>query len=137
MVEAINLKELNGDELVEEWFLAKEEEDLAKNLKQTIESEITTRIPGDEESTVTKKRNDYKLTVTRRLTRSIEKNYEKFMDKFDDDVNPIIMKPSIDLVKLRAIETANPKLAKITKKFITVKPAKPSVKIEKIKKEEV
>ena len=129
-------KDVPGDDLVGYWIKYRSEEDSAKALRVAVESEIAERMPGDDEGTVSKESKGLKITVTRKLSRKVESNYKEFMDDFPKDLNPIALKPSVDLKVLRAIEKANVTLATIAHKFITVKPAKPSVKITEIKKEE-
>lgn len=117
--------------LSQRWLNAKEDEQTAKDRRLAVEEQITAMVTGEIEGTANAQDGEYKVKVTRKLTRTLDIDaYLAVKAQIPISVDPVIYKPDLDLKKLRAIETANPDLYKVCTAFITVKPAKASVKIE-------
>jgi hypothetical protein len=110
---------------------AKEED--ARRHRISLEEEISKLLPGKDEGTVSDKSDCFKITVTRKFTRSLDsKVYSEEKTNIPPDLDPVVMTPKLDLKRLRAIESANPTLFAICQKFITVKPAKVAVKVTEV-----
>jgi hypothetical protein len=108
-------------------------ENAAKDERQALEIQLAKTITGPDEGTAKAEIASYMVTVTRKLTRTIDfKKYEELKPLIPDGLSPVIFKPELDLKKLRAIESVNPGMAIMCSRFITSKPAKPSIKIERI-----
>jgi hypothetical protein len=73
----------------------------------------------------------YKITVTSSMTRKLdEKKWKDIEDSIPEDLRPVNYKPSIDLKGIRYLQENYPDTYAIIAKALTVKPAKPSVKVE-------
>lgn len=119
--------------LAERWRAARLREDLAKEERILVEELIAQELPGPDEGAVSDKNEDFKVTVTRKFTRSLDsKVYSQEKTNIPPDLDPVVMTPKLDLKRLRAIESANPTLFAICQKFITVKPAKVAVKVAEV-----
>lgn len=117
--------------LSQRWLNAKEDEQTAKDRRLTVEEQIAAMVTGELEGTANAQDGEYKVKVTRKLTRTLDMDaYLAIKSQIPIAVDPVIYKPDLDLKKLRAIEIANPDLYKVCTAFITVKPAKASVKVE-------
>jgi len=125
--------ELSLESLVKSFQLIKAQEEHYRSLRVEIELAISALIPGELEGTESREVDGLKIKVVRKLTRTLdEKLYFKNMYLIPKSIDPVIYKPSLDLKKLRAIETANPEVFAVCQKFISVKPAKDSVKVEEV-----
>lgn len=119
--------------LSKSWLEAKAAEDNARNWRISLEQEMESLIPGPEEGSATKTEDHYKITLTRKYTRTIDHDIcdEAIMRGLvPSDI--IRYKPELNMKVLRAIETANPAAFKACEKFITIKPAKTAVKVEEV-----
>ena len=116
------------------WLHLKADEEINKEVRYGIEEEIAALLPGPDEGTESTKDGGLKISVTRKLTRTIDAEaYEAYKGRLPASINPVRYKPELDLKKLRAIESANPDVLAICQKFISVKPSKVSIKIEEVK----
>ena len=121
-------------QLSEQWLSLKESERIAQEARYLIEEEIAELLPGPDEGTESTEDSGLKISVTRKLTRSIDMDsYEEVKDLIPKGLSPVKFKADLDLKKYRAIEEANPDLFKVCQKFVSVKPAKVSIKVEEVK----
>jgi len=116
-------------ELCSQYILAKAAEAAAKNHRLSIEAEIIKAFNTDKlEGTETKAIAGFKVSVTSKLTRTLD--YEQYQSLgLPENLGFVDMTPSINLKNLRVIERVDPSLVA---RCITVKPAKPSIKIEEV-----
>lgn len=108
---------------------AKAKEAAAKEDRLMVEAELLSAIkPTKVEGTETKATDGYKVSVTTKLSRSLD--YDRYQAlELPDNMAFVDLKPSINLKNLRMIERLDPALVA---QCVTVKPAKPSIKIEEV-----
>lgn len=107
---------------------AKDIEDSAKKQRIELEGEIAKIVATKEEGVEKMKAGQFMVSVTSKLTRSLDyEAYRAVEEGIPEGVRCVDMKPALNLKKLRALEMIDPALPA---QFITVKPAKPSVKLE-------
>ena len=107
---------------------AKAKEEEAKIQRIEAEEGIAAILGIKEEGTVKRTVWGYSVTVTTKLTRTLDYEvYRAIEDGIPEGVRCVDMKPSLNLKKLRALEMVDPSLPAM---FITTKPAKASVKLE-------
>jgi len=105
-------------------------ETAAKESRVKIEAALAGLIATKEEGTDTLETDAYKVTVTNKLTRDLDyPAYQSIEEGLPVGLRCVVMKPALDIKKLRALELADPSLPAL---FISTKPAKASVKIEPI-----
>lgn len=120
--------------LSKEWLELKASEEHVKETRYAIEEEIAALLPGPDEGIQYTEDYGLKISVTRKLTRSIDmESYEEVKDLIPSGLSPVKFKADLDLKKYRAIEAANPDVFKVCQKFISVKPAKAAIKVEEVK----
>lgn len=108
----------------------KERESELADMRKELESELAAAIAMQDEGTDTEKTSRYKITVTSKLTRTLDyPAYLAIENDIPEGVRCVRMKPELDLKKLRAMEMVRPGFSA---QFVTTKPAKPSVKVEVI-----
>jgi len=86
-----------------------------------------------EEGTTSLKTEYFKVSATGKLTRSLdEERLEEVQSQVPQDLfaKVIEYKPSLNLKALRAVEQANPAAYRVFAQAITVKPGKPTAKVE-------
>ena len=107
---------------------AKHAEGEAKRQRVVFEDEISSLIATKEEGTESVIAGFFKITVTSKLTRSLDyQAYLAIEDGLPEGIKCIDLKPSLNMKKLRALELIDPDFLA---QFITTKPAKSSVKVE-------
>ena len=108
----------------------KERESELADIRKELETELAAAIATQEEGTDTEKTSRYKITVTSKLTRTLDyPAYLAIENDIPEGVRCVRMKPELDLKKLRAMEMVRPGFSA---QFVTTKPSKPSVKVEVI-----
>jgi len=128
--------ELTLESLVKSLQLMRSQEEHYRSMRTECEMRIADMLPGADEGTTTAEVDGLKVRVVRKFNRTLdEKAYRENMYLIPSAINPIVMKPTIDMKVLRAIETANPEAFKVCQKFISVKPAKASVSVEDMREE--
>lgn len=119
---------------ISERFLEiKEIEIELKAERETIESALIDWLGAKEEGAKVHTIGDYKITITGRMTRSVDADvWDDVYGKIPEDLRAVVnWKPSLDLRGLRYIQENEPEVYKVLAKAITVKPAKTSVTITK------
>lgn len=124
------------ERLSQAWLDLKQAESEVVNRRKEIEEQIANLIPGPDEGSKSANLGNVKISVTRKLTRKIdEERYIQHRAFFTEHTSPVKVDYKIDLKKLREIEKYEPGLYQIATRFITAKPAKPSVKVELVEQE--
>lgn len=124
----------NLTRLSEDWIYFKNREDSAYDERLKIEAQICALLVGDE-GTTSGIAGGYKISVTRKNSYIVDNDaYLNVSDQIPSSLNPVRYKPALDLKLFRAVEKSNPKVFKLFIQFITIKPAKPSIKIEEVTK---
>lgn len=126
------MNHLTISELSAAWLTAKADEDSAKARRLEIEAAIVAAIPGADEGTATEKTEAIKVSVTRKLTRSVDTEALQEHWSFLPAQAQAVFKWSadIDTRKLRAAQDMAPDAYAAAAQFITAKPSKPGVKVE-------
>lgn len=126
------------EQLSQEWLEAKHAEVQALEKRREIEEEILSMIQTRDEGTTSETMGSLKLSVTFKMDRKVDANgVQEVWNMLPPLVQEaFIWKPDLVLRHARAIESANPEAYKILAQFITVKPARPSVKVEQKQEEE-
>ncbi len=122
-------KESIMKEICQKFMEAKAREAAAKEERLRVEAELLAAIkPEKLEGTETRATDGFKVSVTTKLSRSLD--YEKYrsMD-LPENMAFVDLKPAINLKNLRMIERLDPALVA---QCVTTKPAKPSIKIEEV-----
>lgn len=120
------------DTLSAAWLAAKADEDAARARRYEIEAQIVAMLPGADEGTTTNKLDTVKVSVTRKLTRSVDTAALQEHWSFLPAQAQAVFKWSadIDTRKLRAAQDMAPDAYAAAAQFITAKPSKPGVKVE-------
>lgn len=113
------------------WREAKAAEDGARQRRVELETQILELAGVKEEGSQHVDTAYFRVTTVGKLTRSLDAAaWEAIRGDVPADLAPVDYKPSLDLKKLRAIETANPELYQKIAQCISTKPAKPSIKVD-------
>ena len=113
------------------WRECKAAEDVARERRIDAEQKIIEILGVAEEGATTQKTEFFAVTTTGKLIRSLDiAAWEAVRGDVPDEISPVVYKPSLDLRKLRAIETTNPSVYKIVLCALTVKPGKPAISVE-------
>lgn len=120
------------DDLANQWRIAKDKEESAKQLRIFLEGEILKLHPArDEGSETFTTPQGFKIKLTGKLTYKVQ--LDKLIEltkSWPEDVRPIKAKVEADETKLKAIRTDAPKLWSDIAAAVTVSPAKTGVAIE-------
>lgn len=117
------------------WLTAKGAENLARKARIDVEREIISMVGAKSEGAQTAEVGPYKITTTGKLTRKLDTTaYMSVINDVPVEVSPVEFNPSLDLKKLRALETANPGVYAIVSSCIEIKPAKTAVTVALIDK---
>lgn len=120
------------DDLANQWRIAKEKEESAKNLRIFLENEILKLHPAREEGSESfTTPAGFKVKLTGKLSYKVQ--LDKLIEltkSWPEDVRPIKAKLEADETKLKAIRNDAPKLWSDIAQAVTVSPAKTGVTIE-------
>ena len=109
-------------------------EDDAKASRIEAEAILVSMLENKIEGTVHEEDGNVKVTVSFKITRSVDGAavQEAWNDLPEIVKDAFIWKPDLVLKQARALESANPAAYAVLAKYITAKPAKPSIKIEEV-----
>lgn len=131
----MNPNEVPVEILCRSWLDAKRDEEEAANRRKALGFAIAARLPAFHapEGVELRAFGDVRLTIKHSMTRSVDKAIaEAWADLPELVQKSFRWKPEIELKNLRAMEFANPELYAVAAKYITSKPALPSVSVEAI-----
>lgn len=95
-------------------------------------AQILELVAYEPEGVATTVTDEYEVKVTGKLNRTLdEKEYKKIRGSLSMKEDPVVMKPSLDLRKFRALETLNPDAFQLVTRCVTVKAGKPSISIKR------
>lgn len=119
--------------LAADWQIYKKLEDEAKAKRVEVEALIAQELQGDgDEGTTTAKLDVLKVSVTRKMNRTVDTSALQAawttLPAFAQAA--FTWKADVSLALLRKLQFDYPALYEAAAKFITTKPARPSVKIE-------
>lgn len=123
------------DQLGAAWLQAKAEEAEANKRRVAIEEQIVARVGVKDEGTFSASTSHFKFSTTGRVTRTLDADALHGLDAVIPAAilqRLVEYKPSLRLAELRYIENNEPDYYRAFSKALTVKPAKPGVKIEEI-----
>ena len=116
-------------DICQKYILAKSREAAAKAERLAAEADLLSAIkPSKIEGTETRATEGFKVSVTTKLTRSLD--YDRYLSlDLPENLGFVDLAPTINLKNLRMIERLDPALVA---QCITTKPAKPSIKVEEV-----
>ena len=121
-------KQMNIEMVADKIMELKRREEIAKTERAMLEEQLAKEISDRVEGTVSLTAGNYKVTVTSKLTRTLDyPAYQAIENDIPEGVRCVRFKPELDLKKLRAMDAVRPGFSAA---FITTKPARPSVKVE-------
>jgi hypothetical protein len=116
-------------DLCMKYMEAKAAEAAAKEERLMAEAALLAAVrPSKLEGTETRATDGFKVSVTSKLSRSLDYDAYRAMD-LPENIAFVDMKPTINLKNLRMIERLDPALVA---QCVTVKPAKPSIKVQEV-----
>ena len=120
------------DILATEWLEAKEAEKLANERRKEIEADIISLVGVAEEGTTNGETEHYKIKTVGKLTRSLnDSQLQADWDTLPDEIKKCVKwKTSLDTKNLRSLESMRDDLIPVMSRYLTTKPAKPSVVVE-------
>lgn len=125
------LSETSLDELCESWSILKQTENKAKDERLQVEAAICALVDVPTEGTNTTTTALFKCKAVGKMTRKLDpKIWAEIEQDIPEALRPVQVKLSLDIKKLKAIETANPDVWAKIARAITSKDAKPSISIE-------
>lgn len=121
-------------ELAESIIHLKNIEASAREERIRIEQMIIDKVGAKEEGTTTAEDGNFKVKTIGKLTRSIDTNaVQADWDNLDPAIQKCIKwKADLDTKNLRSLEAMRDDLVPVIAKYMTTKPAKPSVTIEEL-----
>lgn len=124
----------NLDQLAYALEVAKQHEAEARDNRLRAEEALIAAVGLKDEGTQTAKTDWYKVSVTQSLTRSLTPDFAERLDTLDPAIfcTLIKMKPELSVSELKRLATANPDAYRLVCSAVITKPAKPSVKVERI-----
>ena len=128
-------REKTLDELAFDLEIAKTSLDIAKRELERAEQALLAVVPCELEGSTTTTSNFYKITAVGKLTRTLDVDGLDDLRKLVPEkifARVIRFKPELSLRDLRYLELNEPNDYSIFAEFITTKPAKTSVKVERI-----
>jgi len=118
-------------EIVQGIIDAKNAEDAAKKQRIELEEELVNLVGKKDEGSQTHKIGDYKVTITGKLTRSLDKKvWADIEQSIPHALRPVEYKPSLDTKGLKYLEDNEPEVFRTVSSAVTVKPAKTAVSIK-------
>ena len=121
----------NIDALARDWLEAKAAEDAAKDLRYTIEDQITQALEVKDEGSITHTLDDHKVTLTQPVTRKVDdKRWQMVLDKCPSALHPIKMKVEADAAGCKWLMNNEPEIWRNIAIAFTTTKGKIGVKVE-------
>lgn len=116
-------------EIANDWLKAKDSEEKAKLERIAFEEELIAILGNKEEGSKTHTFDDYKITITGRLSRKIDwKAYEAIKGNIPESLRP--EKTVLDETGVKYLQNNEPQIYKILAPALTVEKAKTGVSIK-------
>ena len=121
----------NIDALARDWLDAKRAEKEAQSRRIKIEGEIADALYTKEEGSITHKLEQYKVTLTQPVRRSVDVGvWEKVREQVDPDLWPVKVKIEADATGIKWLEENNPNDWRKIAPAFTTKKGKVGIKVE-------
>ena len=122
------------DQLAYALEVAKQHEAEARNARLAAEDALIQAVGLKDEGTTSTKTDWYKVSVTQSLTRTLTPDFAERLDALDPAIFCAVIrnKPEVNVSALKQLATANPDAYRLVCSAVVTKPAKPSVKVERI-----
>ena len=127
------------DELAYEYEVAKQGVAFAKAQLDKAEAELLASVPAELEGSLTTESDFYKVTTTGKLTRTLdEAKLAQVQSVLPQGIfeRCIRYKPELSIRDYRYLENNEPEFFRVLAEAVTTKPAKTSVKVERLTIEE-
>lgn len=113
------------------WLIAKHEEEMANRERIRIEEQMLPLLEQKTEGSVTTELpSGHKVTVTNKLTRSLDFDaFARVRDQISPALQPIKVKEVLDEAGVKWLANNEPDVYAIVAACLTVKPAKPGFKV--------
>ena len=123
--------EPNLTQLANEWLIAKYEEERANRERVSIEEKMLPFLEQKTEGSVTSELpSGHKITVTNKLTRASDfEAFNKIRDQIPENMRPVKIKEILDDAGVKWLANNEPAVYAILAPCLTVKPAKPGIKV--------
>ncbi|MBB4863322.1 hypothetical protein HNP46_002169 [Pseudomonas nitritireducens] len=123
-------------ELFEAWLDAKSRESTANAERVAIEQQIVAAVGFPDEGSKTQKLEGFKVTTGGKLTYKADMpQLTNLVEQLPPHMRPIKSEPKLDETGCKWLRTNEPNLWALIAPAIETKPAKPTVKIERINEE--
>lgn len=123
--------EPNVIELANQWLVAKAKEEAANKERIRIEDKILPFLEQKKEGAVTTElASGHKVTITNKLSRTMDFDaFARVRDQIPENLRPIKVKEVLDDAGVKWLQNNEPELYETIAPCLTVKPAKPGVRI--------
>jgi hypothetical protein len=128
---------MNLDQLSYALECAKQHENEARENRLRAEDALIAAVGLKDEGTNSVKSDWYKISVTQTLDRKFVPDFASILNTLDPAIveQLVRIKTELNVTALKTLATANPEAFRVAASAVITKPAKPSVKIERIEKE--
>ena len=131
VIDPTHNEDARRSQLLQAWLAAKAAEQTANSRRVAIEGELIELIETKPEGSTTVEIDGYKVTVTTKMTRSMDaKGFAFIREQFPTNLQPIKVKDLLDDAGVKYLQNNEPDLYNAMAPFLTVKPAKPSFTVK-------
>ncbi len=125
------MNEPDMTELCNQWLIAKAKEERANKERVSIEERMLPFLEQKTEGSVTNELpTGFKVTVINKLTRTIDfDEFRKIKDRIPENLRPVKIKEILDDAGVKWLANNEPAIYAILAPCLTVKPAKPGIKV--------
>ena len=130
---------MNIEQLAADLEAAKRTEKAATEARVAVELLLADAVGRPDEGSKTVKHGDVKITVTQKINRKLDvKGYLTIVGQIPEHLRPVTFAEThkIDDAGVRYLKQKEPGLFKVLAKVLTETLAKPSVKVERVEKED-
>jgi len=123
----------NVETLARDWIAAKHDENTARKARLELEGQLIEALGAKPEGAETHEIGDYKVTLTGKLTRSLDIDaWYEVKNSIPTDLWPVTVKITADIKGMKWLQEKDPtNWAKISEAF-TTKPAKTAVAVKEV-----
>ena len=123
----------NVESLARDWMTAKHDENEAKKARLNVEGQLIEALGAKQEGAETHTIGNYKVTLTGKLTRSMDADvWEKVKNNIPDDLWPVATKVSVDIKGMKWLQENDTATWKNISAAFATKPAKTAVAVKEV-----